>query len=449
MRILVIGGSDAGISAALRAREPDRSAEITVLLADDFPNWSICGLPYYLGGETPDWRSLAHPTVFEGIDVRRCHRAKSIDIGSRTITAVGPREGCVRLAYDHLVVATGARPVRPDLPGIDLPGVHLLHTMGDAVAVNHLLKGDPLPRSALVVGAGYIGLEMAEAFAHRGTRGHGPEPERPSVPYGGRRVRPSHRAGAAAARCPRARRGGFAGCRCGVHAAASDGARDRWPRDIRRSDTDCRRAAARHRTGRGGRGQQSGQRAQSQWTARCAPTCRTSSRRATASRPGTVCSGALPISRWGPRRINRDAWRAKRWSAAPGCSPGPWARRWSSCSILPSRGLDCSRGRRAEAGFDPITVETESWDHKAYYPGASKLRLRVTGDRPTGRLLGAQILGPLGAEVAKRIDVFAVALFHGMRVEEISDLDLSYAPPFSGPWDPVQAAAQAWAGKIG
>lgn len=102
-----------------------------------------------------------------------------------------------------------------------------------------------------------------------------------------------------------------------------------------------------------------------------------------------------------------------------------------------------------EAGFDPITVETESWDHKAYYPGASKLRLRVTGDRPTGRLLGAQILGPLGAEVAKRIDVFAVALFHGMRVEEISDLDLSYAPPFSGPWDPVQAAAQAWAGKIG
>ena len=108
MRILVIGGSDAGISAALRAREVDRSAEITVLLADDFPNWSICGLPYYLGGETPDWRSLAHPTVFEGIDVRRCHRAKSIDIGSRTITAVGPREGCVRLAYDHLVVATGA-----------------------------------------------------------------------------------------------------------------------------------------------------------------------------------------------------------------------------------------------------------------------------------------------------------------------------------------------------
>jgi NADPH-dependent 2,4-dienoyl-CoA reductase/sulfur reductase-like enzyme len=97
-----------------------------------------------------------------------------------------------------------------------------------------------------------------------------------------------------------------------------------------------------------------------------------------------------------------------------------------------------------EAGFDPLTTETEAYDHKQYYPGARKLKLRLTADRTTGRLLGAQILGPWGAEVAKRIDVFAAALYHGMRVEDLNDLDLSYTPPVGAPWDAVQAAAQTW-----
>jgi len=97
-----------------------------------------------------------------------------------------------------------------------------------------------------------------------------------------------------------------------------------------------------------------------------------------------------------------------------------------------------------KAGFEPLTVESTSWDHKVYYPGANALHLRVTGDRKTGRLLGAQIVGHWHGEVAKRIDVFATALFHGMRVDDLNDLDLSYTPPVSSPWDPVQMSAQAW-----
>lgn len=97
-----------------------------------------------------------------------------------------------------------------------------------------------------------------------------------------------------------------------------------------------------------------------------------------------------------------------------------------------------------DAGFDPVTIESEFWDHKAYYPGAHQLRVRVTGDLQSGRLLGAQIAGHYQAEVAKRIDIFATALFHGMRVDELNALDLSYTPPLSSPWDPVQMAAQAW-----
>ena len=96
------------------------------------------------------------------------------------------------------------------------------------------------------------------------------------------------------------------------------------------------------------------------------------------------------------------------------------------------------------AGFEPLTVEFETWDHKVYYPGANKLHILVTGDSRTGKLLGAQIAGHYQGEVAKRIDIFATAIFHNMKVEEISELDFSYTPPLSSPWDPVQMAAQAW-----
>ncbi len=105
-------------------------------------------------------------------------------------------------------------------------------------------------------------------------------------------------------------------------------------------------------------------------------------------------------------------------------------------------GLGEEAARRA--GLDALTVEVTVPDHKGYYPGARDLRIRVTGERRTGRLLGAQMLGYWRAEVAKRIDVFATALYHGMRVDALNDLDLSYTPPLGSPWDPIQMAAQAW-----
>ena len=96
------------------------------------------------------------------------------------------------------------------------------------------------------------------------------------------------------------------------------------------------------------------------------------------------------------------------------------------------------------AGFDPVTVECEADDHKAYYPGSQRIRMRYTGDRTTGRLLGVQLFGHRNAEVAKRIDIAAAAIFNGMTVDAMSDLDLAYTPPLGSPWDAVQAGAQAW-----
>ncbi len=98
----------------------------------------------------------------------------------------------------------------------------------------------------------------------------------------------------------------------------------------------------------------------------------------------------------------------------------------------------------APAGFDPVTVASEADDHKAYYPGSHRIHMRVTGDRGTGRLLGLQLFGHRHAEIAKRIDIAATAIFHGMTVDAVSDLDLSYTPPLGSPWEAVQIGAQAW-----
>jgi NADPH-dependent 2,4-dienoyl-CoA reductase/sulfur reductase-like enzyme len=105
-------------------------------------------------------------------------------------------------------------------------------------------------------------------------------------------------------------------------------------------------------------------------------------------------------------------------------------------------GLRDHTARRA--GYDPVTVGTTADDHKAYCPGATPVQARIAGDRRTGRLLRAQLLGSRDAEIAERIDVFAAAISSGAAVGDVSDLDLSYTPPLGSPWDVVQLAATAW-----
>jgi|YelNatPaOPRAMG01_1025707.scaffolds.fasta_scaffold07344_1 NADPH-dependent 2,4-dienoyl-CoA reductase/sulfur reductase-like enzyme len=448
MRILVIGGSDAGISAALRVGELDRTADVTVLLADEYPNWSICGLPYFLGGETPDWRSLAHRTEFAGITLLRQHRAERIEPAARTVTVRGPGGGEHRLPYDRLIVATGAVPVRPELPGLELPGVHVLHTMQHALDVQRVLDSEPPPKSALVVGAGYIGLEMAEALVHRGlsvTVASRSDPVFPSVDavFGhaiteeltqhGVRV-----AAGTALQC--IERDGI----CENLVARGSGGFEARPDLILVAtgvQPDTRLAAA------------SGAELGTRGAIRVDRSMRTSV-------PDLLAAGDcaetwhrllerntyLPLGTTAHKQgriAGETALDGKRLFAG---SVGTQVVKLFDLAVARTGLLE---REAAEAGFDPATAETVAWDHKAYYPGARRLRVRVTGDRQTGRLLGAQILGSWQGEVAKRIDVFAAALFHEMRVQDISDLDLSYAPPFSSPWDPVQMAAQAWAAECG
>ena len=175
MHLVMIGGSDAGISAALRARELDPSADVTVVVADAYPNFSICGIPYYVSGEVTHWRNLAHRTVADleaaGMNLRLDTTARHIDVAGRKLAVQPPGGGEELIGYDRLIVGTGAVPARPPIAGLDdlgpADGVHLLHSMGDTFAVMATLE-QAGQASAVIVGAGYIGLEMAEALTARG-----------------------------------------------------------------------------------------------------------------------------------------------------------------------------------------------------------------------------------------------------------------------------------------
>jgi NADPH-dependent 2,4-dienoyl-CoA reductase/sulfur reductase-like enzyme len=112
--------------------------------------------------------------------------------------------------------------------------------------------------------------------------------------------------------------------------------------------------------------------------------------------------------------------------------------------IAARTGLREHEATAAARGWTPVSTTSQPDDHKAYYPGATPIHIRITGDQPTGRLLGAQLVGHRNAEIAKRVDTYAVALFHNMTVENLNDLDLSYTPPLGSPWDATQIAAQTW-----
>jgi NADPH-dependent 2,4-dienoyl-CoA reductase/sulfur reductase-like enzyme len=175
MRLVAVGGSDVGISAALRARELDPNTDVSVVLADAYPNFSICGIPYYVSGEVTHWRNLAHRTRADleatGMTVRLDTTVTRIDVAAHRVLTTGPQDATGALDYDALVVGTGALPVRPPIAGLDAlgpgDGVHLLHSMGDTFALMQTLERDDV-HQAVIVGAGYIGLEMAEALTARG-----------------------------------------------------------------------------------------------------------------------------------------------------------------------------------------------------------------------------------------------------------------------------------------
>ncbi len=446
--ILMIGGSDAGISAALRIRELAPETQVTVLLADEYPNFSICGLPFYLSGEVPDWRHLAHRTqddlLAAGIQILANHRATHIDPVQKTVTALKNDGAAVTVPYDKLILGTGAVSRKPRIEGLDLPGVYFLRWMGDSFRVHEHLQ-DRATQSAVIIGGGYIGLEMADALTLRGLKvtlvEHSPTVLKTVHASFGERVAEELE-------------------RHGVTVTTGIGVEriERWGEQLHVSGTPHFSAVGDLVLVAVG----------------AAPAAELAQ------------TAGVEIGEFGAIQVNRRMETNVPHIYAAGDCVETWHRLLQKPVYLPLGTTAHKQGRIAgenavggsaefqgtlgtqvvkvfdlaiartglreaeakAAGFDPLTVEFETWDHKVYYPGAHPIRIRVTGDAKTRRLLGAQIIGHYQGEVAKRVDIFAAALFHGMTVDEMSDLDLSYTPPLSSPWDPVQMAAQAWTKQV-
>lgn len=441
MKLLIIGGSDAGISAALRARESAPDVDITMVLADQYPNFSICGLPFFLSGEVPNWSRLAHRSRAEieshGITVLTERVAEAIETRSNAVH-VRYRGGLQVLAYDKLIVATGATPVRPPIAGLEIAGVYILHTMDDSFFLNERLL---TARSAVIIGAGYIGVEMADALTHRGIAVTLVE-RFPCVlttvdPEFGDLIEAELN-----------RHGVMVRTNTSVNAIVrTDGG-------VRVSGTDgFDQAADLALVVVGVRpnvvvAEAAGAMLGFADALRVTPAMAT-------SLPDIYAAGDCVETRH--RLLKRNVYlplgttahkqgRVAGENAVGGSATFKGVVGTQAVKIL-SRvvaGTGLTEARAKDAGFDVRVTENVTPDHKAYYPGSSEMRVRVVGDASTGQLLGAQILGAWGSEVAKRIDVFATALYYGMRVEELTDLDLSYTPPLSSPWDPIQMAAQAW-----
>ena len=456
MHIVAIGGSDAGISAALRAREVDPGAEVTVVVADAYPNFSICGIPYYVSGEVTHWRNLAHRTCADleaaGMRLRLDTTARKIDVPGRRVHLTGP-DGAAddAMPYDLLVIGTGAVPVQPPIAGLDglgpADGVHLLHSMDDTFAVMRTLE-ETGTGSAVIVGAGYVGLEMAEALSERGLAVTQLErlPEAlPTVDAGlGALVRAQLEVQGVTVHAGTdvksiARAGAGAPERLRVDAVTSSGE----PVSVHaglvlvvtgvRPETDLAVSAGASLGARG--------------AIQVDKAMRT-------GLPGVYAAGDCVITHHrllGETYLPLGTTAHKQGRVAGENACGGNREFAGSLGTQVVKVFDQAAARTglrdheaAAAGYDPVTIAFEADDHKDYYPGSHRIHMRFTGDRATGRLLGVQLFGHKHAEIAKRIDIAATAIYHGMTVDEISDLDLSYTPPLGSPWDAIQLGAQAW-----
>ncbi|MEV7569860.1 FAD-dependent oxidoreductase [Streptomyces tanashiensis] len=444
-RLVVIGGDAAGMSAASQARRLRSPGELEIVAFErgHFSSYSACGIPYWVGGDVATRGELIARSPEE-------HRARDIDLRMRTeVTEIDVPGQRVRsrdlesgteawTGFDKLVIATGARPLRPPLPGIDARGVHGVQTLDDGQALLDSLSGTP-GRRAVVVGAGYIGVEMAEALLNRGyevtvlTRGE--QPMATLDPDMGRLV---HRAmdglgirTVISAPVTKV----LTGPDGGVRAVVTD--TDEYPADVVVlgtgvvPETSLARAAGLPLGEYGGLLTDLAMRVRGHgniWA-------------------GGDCVEVLDLVSGRERHVPLGTHANKHGQVIGSNVGGGYATFPGVVGTAVSKVCDLEIARTGlrerdarEVGLRFVTVTVESTSRAGYYPGAAPMTVKMLAERRTGRLLGVQIVGREGA--AKRVDIAAVALTAGMTVEGMTALDLGYAPPFSPVWDPVLVAAR-------
>lgn len=449
-RLVVIGGDAAGMSAASQARRrrPVDDLRITAFERQGFTSYAACGIPYYVGGVVAESDNLIarSPETFRSrydIEVELHHEVTEIDLDRRAIRVRDLDRGADRWeGFDHLMVATGAVPVRPPLPGADAAGVHGVQVLDDGIAIRRAVEKDE-PRRAVVVGGGYIGLEMAEALVMRGLQvtlvDRAAQPMRTLDPDMGALVADALRDVGVTLHLGE-RVEAFEESSGRVQAVVT--ADRRLPADLVvlglgvRPDSELARAAGIQVGPTGGIVTDRRMRTQSAgvWSAGdCVET-----RHLVSGAPVAIALGTHANKQGRVAGINLGGGYAT--------FPGVVGTAVSKiCSVEVAR-TGLNEAEAAAAGFETLSVAVDSHTRASYYPGAMDMKTKLIAEKRSGRLLGAQIVGKEGA--AKRIDGLAVALWNGMTVHDMTGLDLAYAPPFAPVWDPVLIAARKAAERV-
>ena len=450
VKVIIIGGVAGGASAAARLRRLDEKAEIIMLERSGYISYANCGLPYYIGGVIREKGALSvqTPESFGGrfrIDVRVRNEAVSIDPKEKSVRVRNLETGEEYTeTYDKLLLSPGAKAIRPALPGIEDARIMTLRTVEDTLAIREYLE-EKKPKRAVVVGGGFIGLEAAENLMEEGLEVSLIQMEDqvlPPLDYD---------------------------MACQVHAY------------LRGKGLDLRL----NRTVTGFAPDEGGLRVQMKRTAGTAEASgQEESIRAdfvlmaagVLPETGLAREAGLTLGQKGAIVVNehmqtsdadiyavgdaveiRDfitgkkalvalagpANRQGRIAADNICGLGSVYEGAQGSSIIKlfdmtaaSTGINEKQAKALELDYDKVI--TFSANHATYYPGAENLTIKTLFDRSTGKLLGAQIVGFDGVD--KRIDVLACAMRAGMRGEELQDMDLAYAPPYSSAKDPVNMA---------
>jgi NADPH-dependent 2,4-dienoyl-CoA reductase/sulfur reductase-like enzyme len=460
-RIVVIGADAAGMSTASQAlRVADRRGErieVVALERSHHTSYSACGIPYWVAGDITDQASLVARSAEQhqrnGIDLRMRHEATELDLDAGVVEIREADSGTSsRLGFDEVVIATGGVPVRPDLPGSDAQGVFGVQTLDDGARLIDWLDTVKARRGsrcrAVVVGGGYIGVEMSEAMLRHGCEvrivDRSTEPMSMLDPDMGALVRVALE-DLGVAVIPGAEVRGF---EVVADADSPGGRRSRVAAvvtDAGSFDADIVVLGM-------------GIRANSDLAAQAGlPTgvrsaISTDARMAVSGHDGVWAAGDCVESfdRVSRRKVHVAlGTHANKQGRVLGTNVGGGYARFPGIvktAVAKVCGLEIAttglREKDAQAaGFRYTVGRVESTTRAGYFPGAAPITVKMLAEQGTGRLLGAQIVGH-GAGSAKRIDACALALWNEMTASELAMSDLSYAPPFSPVWDPIQIAAR-------
>lgn len=446
MKFVIVGGDAAGMSAASRAKRNAPDLEVVVLEQSNDVSYSACGMPYNIADAARSMDDLVvRPAkVFiekQGLDVRLGHVARGIDLKNKVVTGRNSGGEDFRAEYDRLLIATGARAAVPSVPGVDLPGVMVLKSLEDGRRIKSYLAANNV-KQVVIVGAGYIGLEMTEAFHSRGIEVTILKSRPRLLPW-----MPQEMAGLVKAEME----GKGVRVMMGVSPSAIEKSGPGFEVVLESERLPCHMVLM-------ATGVQPNSEIAAQAGLELGPKGAVAVDRRLLTSDTNVfaagdCADAFHVVSgkrvWVPLalRANRAGWAAADNVTGKNVElPGIAGTNVFKVLDLEVAATGLRKDEAVEAGFDPVEIVIQSRSRAHAHPGNETIHICMMGDRKTGRLLGAQMVGREG--VAHRINAVAVALHAGMTAADFVQCDMAYAPPFSPVWDPLLTAGNQLLKKL-